>query len=801
MNESDVKILLRLLKSSDPLSELTSLFEIGTEDYSRFKEYIPLSEVQNPKNLSGIYHSYLQMWSERLPKSSREESVSLLSKQVQDVNSLLSRCTNEIGLSRPKYGLIVGRIQSGKTSHIGGLIASIFDEHEKTITPDLIVVLSGLAEDLRKQTSSRMATAFGDGNVFPGLDSDLSKSIGAYVLDDYSHQSIRDFLTSSQKIMVIKKNCDVLQELIDELPPHINQSLLIIDDESDHASIDNNRKSKSNDYDKNTDPSLTNKLLRTLISRFSNNHVWYLGYTASPFANLLIQPYISSKLDKLGLSLFPRDLIYALAPPSSYTGMEEYFLNHSLIKNIEVTDEISINQLSEFVLRHILSFKLRSLREGEEPPIHTSMIHTSMETKEHETIAYKIATEVLEDTLSEHSEFADVRRKLIQILQDYSQAPEFSEMEHWLSGLQWEEYIQFLDGISVVELNRRKRDSIDKETNIAIELDFTQDRCNYIVVGGSRLSRGLTVQYLCNSLFTRTAQVPKYDTMMQMARWCGYRGDYLDLTRIITTNVIVEHFEKIISVEADVREKIYTDFIENVKPLETIHWIRKHDGMEICRPEAIIDPMVRLTGGIRQEHIWSYDVPYSTPTSKPNTSRDRVFESFINLLKNIGFQKYSVPKTNSFSILKNVDSKLVMEFLKSFVNEYDEKDRRFTPANLRLLIEVIQHKKWDIGLNLPQKSYNTKMVYGDITIRLAQRAMEDDRFSIINSGGEHKFAGENPMLMLYTINPDSINTDGERNFDTINESPAILFGVFLSTDDIDDAAGIEYGAGRDSHDR
>ena len=115
--------------------------------------------TQKPKNSSRIYHAYLQMWSEKLPESSREESVSLLSKQVQDVNSLLSRCTNEIGLSRPKYGLIVGRIQSGKTSHIGGLIASIFDEREKTITPDLIIVLSGLAEDLRKQTTSRMATA------------------------------------------------------------------------------------------------------------------------------------------------------------------------------------------------------------------------------------------------------------------------------------------------------------------------------------------------------------------------------------------------------------------------------------------------------------------------------------------------------------------------------------------------------------------------------------------------------------------------------------------------------------------
>ena len=212
MDDRELKILLQLLESSDPLAELRTLFEIGTEEYTRFKEYIPLPSTQKPKNSSGIYHAYLQMWSEKLPESSREESVSLLSKQVQDVNSLLSRCTNEIGLSRPKYGLIVGRIQSGKTSHIGGLIASIFDEKEKTITPDLIIVLSGLAEDLREQTTSRMATAFGSENIFPGEDSDLSKNIGEYVLDDGSFCSIKQFLTSTQKIMVVKKNCDVLQD-------------------------------------------------------------------------------------------------------------------------------------------------------------------------------------------------------------------------------------------------------------------------------------------------------------------------------------------------------------------------------------------------------------------------------------------------------------------------------------------------------------------------------------------------------------------------------------------------------------
>ena len=93
------------------------------------------------------------------------------------------------------------------------------------------------------------------------------------------------------------------------------------------------------------------------------------------------------------------------------------------------------------------------------------------------------------------------------------------------------------------------------------------------------------------------------------------------------------------------------------------------------------------------------------------------------------------------------------------------------------------------------------MVYDGIKLRLAQRAMEGDRFSIINSGDEHEFAGDNPMLMLYTVNPDSTNTDGERNFDTTNELPAILFGVFLPTDDVDPEAGIEIGAGRNRNDR
>ena len=127
-------------------------------------------------------------------------------------------------------------------AHITGLISSLLDKNFSSIKPDLIIVLSGLAEDLRIQTTRRIQSIFGPEYVFPGLDSDLSKTIHNYDTDDGSLESIQDQFRNCKRIIIIKKNCDVIQELLDEIPNPSHNSVLIIDDEADHASIDNNRR-------------------------------------------------------------------------------------------------------------------------------------------------------------------------------------------------------------------------------------------------------------------------------------------------------------------------------------------------------------------------------------------------------------------------------------------------------------------------------------------------------------------------------------------------------------------------------
>jgi len=801
MDEILFDALERILNSKNPMSSLAEIYSIDSDEYSIISTMIVPDEGYASPNVGNSFETFLAEWAAKLPKKYVEESTKLLRQQVIDVNQLLYRATVEVGLERPKYGLIVGRIQSGKTSHIIGLISSILDQNFESIEPDLIIVLSGLAEDLRLQTTRRIQSIFGLEKVFPGLKNDFSRTIDEYETDDGLYESIEEQFRSGNRIIVIKKNCDVLQELLDKLPIYRNHNILIIDDEADHASIDNNRSRNSRNYDNNTNPSLTNRLLRTLISSFSDNHVWYLGYTASPFANLLIQPFFSRRIDPLGLTLFPRDVLYSLEPPSSYTGIETYFDDMRFINIVSVEERMSEQQLLDFILRHIVTLKLREFRGKDTVKVHSSMIHTALETDEHLDIAYRILA-IIDDEVLESSEYNRLNARIETILQDYRHTPEFKRVSEYYRQLKWDEFSRDAERIKIVEMNRRKLDETDIESGILRNLDYESNYCNYIVIGGSRLSRGLTLEDLTNTWFTRTAQTPNYDTMMQMARWCGYREDYLNLTRINTTEEIIEYFRNIIAVENEVRDKIRSDFVDGIKPIDTIHWIREHEGMNICRRDAIVAPQVRILGGIPTSTLWSYDVPYSTSKTPPNPSRDIIFESFISMIKNIDFTSKRESPNKSFDVLRDIDSKHVMGFLRQFIDSYESNDWRHTPSHLRLFVDILKYEKWDIGIHSPKSNPTLNPLYefDSVDLRLIQRASDERRFSIINSGDDDQFHQTNPMIMFYIVNPDSTDVNGERNFDDVSKQPAVLFGIFLSSDDVDTSSWLEYAAGRYEND-
>ena len=207
--------------------------------------------------------------------------------------------------------------------------------------------------------------------LFPSKESDLSTGDIVFLPKIEQH-----FLHSDPvpMIIVIKKNHAVLELLRNCLPPPSilsKRKVLIIDDEADHASQDTGGNEEINDYGEeiaDDNPSETNRQLRMLIKQFQfAKSCWYIGYTATPFANLLSHPWSSQIEDEYGLSLHPRDMLHALAKPRGHFDNEQYFLEQdcpNVIIKPEFADhsEEERDTMIDLISRHILTNEIKKMR-------------------------------------------------------------------------------------------------------------------------------------------------------------------------------------------------------------------------------------------------------------------------------------------------------------------------------------------------------------------------------------------------------------------------------------------------------
>jgi hypothetical protein len=249
-----------------------------------------------------------------------------------------------------KKGLVVGSVQSGKTANFNAVINSSVDVGYK-----LIIVLSGIMEDLRRQTQIRIEKEVVGPYLGPGNFDGVGKiasfgQLGSYqevnqinvptsATSDFNRAMQRaNFSLNSTNILICKKNTSVLQNLILWLNEYLNDNndkhnipFIIIDDEADNASL-NNLGYKGNDY-----ANKINGHIRALLALF--NKKTYIGYTATPFANVL-QDLNESPSNKWKIkdnkknqilefdqvdNLFPYDFIELLNPPSNYLGPKNFF--------------------------------------------------------------------------------------------------------------------------------------------------------------------------------------------------------------------------------------------------------------------------------------------------------------------------------------------------------------------------------------------------------------------------------------------------------------------------------------------
>lgn len=555
---------------------------------------------------------YWQRYREWLERKLSWKAVGALDQSTDAVLGLLEDPSREGRWDR--RGLVVGHVQSGKTGNYTGLICKAADAGYK-----IVIVLAGLHNNLRSQTQMRLDEGFLGYETKPVPD-DI-RIIGVGEID--GDPSIRpnyatnrsdkgDFNTSVAKnlgitpeqrpwLFVVKKNKTVLERLYRWIRNHVanmqdpetgrkivtHLPLLLIDDEADHASVDTGEHIFDADGkpDEEHEPTAINSRVRKILHSFSRSA--YVGYTATPFANIFIHERGATREE--GPDLFPSSFIINLAAPSNYVGPARVFglLSQEgrcgrlpLVRQIDdyATDDgrggwmpqkhknghvplhNGIDGLPPSLVEAIDAFLLAcaARRVRGQGNYHSSMlVHVTRFNAVQRDVYRQVEEHVrhLRQRILRHIDHENVIARLKALWKDdfvptgdairVAQSDLASPRD-----LAWDEILPVLpDTIADIEIrmiNGTAKDALDYA-----ERDGTG--LKVIAIGGDKLARGLTLEGLCVSYFLRASKM--YDTLMQMGRWFGYRPGYLDLCRLYTTAELSEWFGHIADAAEELREE------------------------------------------------------------------------------------------------------------------------------------------------------------------------------------------------------------------------------------------------------
>jgi len=507
-----------------------------------------------------------------LKEGRSQQEIDEVVKSSAEVLSLLSSPSADTFMSR---GLVLGYVQSGKTTNFIATISQAADEGYR-----LIIVLSGVTNNLRRQTQERLERSLtGENpknwNWLTSIDSDFNASMNANNLLSAPDNRV---------IAVVKKNNSRLKRLtrwIESVPIAVRQGLpvLIIDDEADQATVNSakllNRQTAIN-------KTLTSMLKPTFLPKNA-----YLGYTATPFANILSNA-------KDDTQLFPRDFIYPLKRSDKYFGAEQLFGREPIDENeqaisterdiiiaIDQADRSALGtlidpnsnivpiELPDSLLEAIHWFllataarRVRSKKNG----FSTMLIHTSGRIPCHN------------DMKTHVERYIKHLRGLTEDLIDnkFSKCWNKRAGDGWLEGdstaLEWAEIKA--EVTVVLESCKLIVDNSKSEDRLVYDFESESTAVPYIVIGGNTLARGLTLEGLICSYFMRSSSA--YDSLLQMGRWFGYRVGYEDLQRIWMQDDLISDFRHMALVEEEIRQNIEQMAAEGLDPSQVPIKIRDH---------------------------------------------------------------------------------------------------------------------------------------------------------------------------------------------------------------------------------
>ena len=668
---------------------------------------------------------------------------------VEDLDRNTDEIVNRLGDPNKKEpwkrkGLVIGDVQSGKTVNYTSVCNKAIDAGYK-----IIIILAGRTNTLRKQTQKRLEKDFvgmqkddsnaKKGEVLPTVRVGVSLygKVGSNQVETFTtnttdfSKKVADSTTITinehmlPKLFVVKKVKSVLDNLADWFGKKTVRDvpMLLIDDEADDASIN----TKAEDS-----PTAINACIRKILKLFS--HSTYLAITATPFANIMIDPYVPGT-DDIDKDLFPEDFICCLPTPSNYIGSEIMFRDEEDTGWILPVEKEDVE--NAFPFKHKKSQQVLELPYSLKTAIRYFAITNAVrdilgQTKSHRSMMVNVSRFVDVQNRLKNKIYNFWFNEIMLYIKAYSKMGEkaldykpiieiknifdrFEVEKHF--GINWETIQNFLfesnAKVKVVSINQKSTDSIDyekyeKENN---------DGLKVIAVGGDCLSRGLTLEGLCVSYFYRNSKA--YDTLMQMGRWFGFRPGYGKLVKVWMAAPAIEWYSHISESTEELKLEVFRMNRSKLTPMEFGYMIQGH-------PDSLI------------------------PTARMKMKNARVDLKYLEVCVD-GLLVESPKLPNSIDKLRS-NANIAADFIKK-VSKYgkvegnNNKDifiRNVKAEDVAALVDTFQAKKWNFyfdSSNLSEAISNHVELWNVIIKNGPKSGKSDWNIEINNTEQPHAVIG------------------------------------------------------------
>lgn len=504
---------------------------------------------------------------------------------IDETYRILEMCGNPADTVHHETGLVIGYVQSGKTMSFTTLSAMASDNDYQ-----LIIIIAGISTILSQQSFDRMSTDLRINlrydrkwSIIQNPETAANRDAIEAKLRQWSDPTYPRESCSTMLITVMKQThrLETLTSLLSSLDLE-GVPTLIIDDESDQASLNTRARGNSRDG-----IGVNEGEASTIYRRINNlravfNHHTFLQYTATPQANLFI-----NIMDRLS-----PNFIKLLTPGEGYTGGNSFFVDNPNLVRIIPPNDIPTNnrQLQEppDSLRYSIMIFILGVVAGDikrDQRNRSMMIHPSRLTDSQRTY-YGWVQNISEgwkrllqsdDEDEKQVLLTEFRAAYDDLAFTVNDLPVFEE----LTG---NRLIHALRDTIIIEVNARKGSTP--------QISWS-DFYSHILIGGQAMSRGFTVEGLTVTYMPRNLATGQVDTTLQRARFFGYKGSYLGYCRVWLDQANVDAFTAIVEHEEDVRVRL-EEFNVNNKHLD--EWERElvlAQMLRLNRPNVLYDNLDR----------------------------------------------------------------------------------------------------------------------------------------------------------------------------------------------------------------